>query len=190
MAGSASAAEPAPQTVVEQREGDDSPLRGKEGVTVIHWGYDGEGHEWQSKALDASIKRNNNPSDFIPSKIAEQDSAARGFVCSLYVGTTILRGGELEAGTSQTCTGAFLEQWTASQFERSSWTGYRDYSGVSVSDTTYNEVNDLTWTVGCGNGGTYDYRLVGIPWATSSEDGNDVAGPRVYGNSGRHSCGT
>jgi hypothetical protein len=177
---------------------DVSKIKDFSGWHVEYWGPG-----YSSGTLDASIPADRDEDRAVPAKVREAVQgraasarpdavrpAATGFLCTLWVGKTVRSGGELKAGTEQTCTGAFLDQWTAGQFDRSSWTGWRTYSSVSTSPSSYNEVNDITFTTGCGSGGTYDYSLTAIPWATSSETGATVNGPLERGASGRHTCGT
>lgn len=169
------------------------------------WHVEYWGPGYSSGTLDASVAANRDISHVVPARVrgdlgATADngrgvaptpsSATVGFLCTLYVGPTYHSGGNLEASTAQTCTGALLEQWTAAQFDRSSWTGWRTYGPVITSNATYSETWDDTFWVQCPGGGTYDYALSAIPWATSSEDGTTHSGPLERGGSNRYSCGT
>ncbi|MFJ1796827.1 hypothetical protein [Kitasatospora griseola] len=169
-------------------------------ATVVHFGYDGK-NTYQSPILDGADPKAADPANWLPGTLAATAGAGKntaapaqpsavGFVCSLWVGKVILTG-TLEAGTEQTCTGAFSEQYTVAWFERSSWSGWRSMTTSGTGPATGNQVNDSTFRVSCNTGGgTYDYRLRGTPMARSSEDGRLVAGPTLTGETGRYTCGT
>jgi hypothetical protein len=179
---------------------DVSQIKDFSGWHVEYWGPG-----YSSGTLDASIAANRNISHVVPARVreaagiagssgseatAKPSTAAVGFVCSLYVGGTYHSGTHLTASTAQTCTGAFRDQWTAAQFDRSSWTGWRTYGPVITSASTTSVTLDDTFWVQCTGGGTYDYALSAIPWAQSSEDGTTHNGPLERGSSSRYPCGT
>jgi hypothetical protein len=147
-------------------------------AVVVHWGPG-----FASKPLDASIPENRDPQQSVPAALDPQ------FVCSTYVGK-VTRPANLYSYTQQTCTGMFVNQWTNAKFVRSSWTGWRDYTGWTRGSSTSSTINDSGWDAPCDAGdGTYDYALQAIGHARAY-DGTDVGGPLLTGNSGRYNCGT
>ncbi|MEV7177786.1 hypothetical protein [Kitasatospora sp. NPDC093679] len=170
---------------------------------VSYFGYDGK-DTFKSPVIDGSDAKAADPSYWLPKSLVSNATAGKtptantpeqpsavGFYCTLWVGKTILSGGRLEAGTHQTCTGAFHDQYTVAAFDRSSWTGWRSMTSSGTGPSSNNQVNDSTFRVGCNTGGgTYDYRLWGNGMAYSSETGKLVAGDTLYGEKGRYTCGT
>lgn len=173
-----------------------APISDFKGFTVVHWapGY-------ASEPLDASVAKYRDPKNVVPEtviKAAKQSkaspSAAAGFVCSLYVGTTTRPSStQLKAVTGQTCTGSFSEQFTTVGFQRKTWLQYwTTYGLTKESRHTSSQTLDVTWYIGCSNSGlNYNYRLQARAWARSSGDGNLVYGPLTNGaQSNPYPCGT
>jgi hypothetical protein len=99
--------------------------------------------------------------------------------------------GNLSAETDQVCSGAFGVQQTQAKMQRSSWSGYRDYSSLTYSSVTSSQFLTTYWTVDCGgpNQGTYDYREIAQGYNTASGWTTTWA---TYGGSQsqRFACGT
>jgi hypothetical protein len=89
------------------------------------------------------------------------------------------------AGTT-TCSG--VGRWYVSgKFERSSWSGYREYSSPTNSPIQAGDVSvRSSMTARCGTGGTYDYHLELD--ARYSPGGGVIH--RSAGPASRYSCGT
>lgn len=168
------------------------------GWTVVHWAPG-----WATVNLDAANPENRDPrnartrfrlrSDYGTGKPAAP--AAVGYVCSLYVRQAVVpktASGNIDGETAETCTGAFAWHETTGWVERSSWSGYRQYSQTYTTPKTTYQENDREWFVQCGTGraGTYDYHWVAYTTAQSSEDGVIWNGPTVYGQPGHGPCGT
>lgn len=158
-------------------------IKDYKGWTVVHWGQG-----YSSGPLDASIASNRDPANFS----APLSTNAIGFKCTLFVGAVILKSGKMQAGTEQTCTGAFSEKFVTAGFARKNLIGaWVAYGKVSESAHTHDAIDDSTWTIGCPGGSKWYYRLDAVPWARSSETGVLTHGPVVHGvQSGKFACGT
>lgn len=168
----------------------------EKGSTVVHWGMDDKGKEWQSEALDASIPKNNDPANFtpkgadVPDTVGEDASAAGGWICSTWARRTVKNGAYLSASSHELCSGSFLYHYTRGQFLRSSWSGPRAYTSWGKSRFVYSptQVNDTIWTIGCPGGGTYNYNIQVQTHLVDTR--GDHGGPYEVGKYRRASCGT
>lgn len=113
-----------------------------------------------------------------------------GFVCSRLVSAPSLVGRNLSVTVQQTCTGLFKTQWVGWQYQRSSWTGYRPYSGLHETHRLGTHSATSALTALCPGPGSYDYRVATTGFAVAS-DGTVVADRpnSVIGNSARFGCG-
>lgn len=124
------------------------------------------------------------------STAAASPAAGGGLYCERYVSdTTYGASNSLYADVDQRCSGSFVNHWVSAKFERSSWSGWRDYTVWANSSSTSQPRMVWTFSIGCGAGGTYDYRLNTRGYARST-DGTTVSGGEVYGGSYRRGCGT
>lgn len=113
-----------------------------------------------------------------------------GFVCSRMVSAPSLVGRTLSVTVQQTCTGLFKTQWVGWQYQRSSWSGYRPYSGLHETHRLGTHSATSVLTALCPGPGSYDYRVATTGFAVAS-DGTVVADRpnSVIGNSQRFGCG-
>lgn len=113
--------------------------------------------------------------------------AAAAWSCTIYVGdVTHPTTNNMQAETSQTCSGAFGSQWISAQFLRSSWSGWRAYSGWGGSKVYYGPYVDLWWNIGCNySGDWYDYVLAAIGCA---DGGCSIT--TLSGTNRRYRCGS
>lgn len=170
-----------------------SKVQSYEGWKIEHFGYSG-GKSWSTGMLDASVPANRVAANFAP-KARSASPASVGFVCSLAVSVVTYSAVALHSTTLQTCTGAFMNQYTGAKFQHDNWNGWHDYSAVGTTGTTNASQATYVWSVGCNIGGdkngNYNYRLYAIAHAQSSEDGTWHNGQPVWSNYGsKYKCGT
>ena len=75
------------------------------------------------------------------------------------------------------------------KFQRSSWSGYRNYTNTTTGGWVSQQLNAQTIPARCGRGGTYDYRasFVSIVQPTLS---STEKSPTYFTTKGRYTCGT
>jgi hypothetical protein len=154
------------------------------GWTVYHWDV---ANGIETPGLDATIAANRDPeSAFGAMGVTAPLSHVH---CSLAVSSATLSSGRLRAETSQHCSGVTSHR-TIARFQRDSWRGWQAYSGWGESGSaSNNQWLPLIWTIACGGGGTYNYRLQARPVFNSAQHGAQQ-GPLTAGGSTRQACGT
>jgi hypothetical protein len=125
---------------------------------------------------------------------SETAISATGWSCTLYQGPVTMPNGvsgSLRAETDQICSGSFGVQQTRGKLQRSSWSGFRDYSSLVYGTQTTSHYITSYWGVDCGgpNQGKYDYRFISQGFNSASGWTTNWS---VYGGSQsqRFSCGT
>lgn len=96
----------------------------------------------------------------VPKPAASNPVAAANWVCQMEEpATPELTGGNLKSFVGVSCTsrpGSMLVQY---KYQRSSWSGMRNYTNVlQTFETTLQALGANTYTP-CGSGGTYDYNV-------------------------------
>ncbi len=118
------------------------------------------------------------------------DAATAPLLCTLYVGGVVPWNlSNLQAGTSEDCSGGFQYQWTNGQFADDIG-GWHRITGSIQGPIVYGAHNDTTFFYQCNsnpNWGQYDYRLEARGYAVAS-DGTQVSGYLEYGNSSKWTC--
>ena len=138
------------------------------------------------------------PSD--PNAIAESSGAAspesanpikpaRNWYCEVhYAYPTTLSGSELRSAHEVRCHNVARHRvdW---KFQRSSWSGYRDYTSGVTGGWGTAVLNAQTIRTRCGRGGTYDYRGAFVSVAQPTI-GDTRKSPTYFTSKGRYTCGT
>lgn len=153
------------------------------GWTIYHWDVE---NDVVSAGLDAAEPSNRDAEAALEAMGVEPSNHQ----CSLGVSETQLSSGNLTASTSQHCTGVSWHS-TAAQFMHSTWYGWSSYSGWGDSRRADSEEHlPVNWSINCGSGGSYEYRLR-AHWVVRS-GGDLIEGPNRSGDptAQHHTCGT
>ena len=174
---------------------------------VGYWGYSTKTKkQWSSKPI--RVIGGNPLSANNIRRAAELYSGQKGFApvgsdsganCALLVNdvyyVTGSPHGTLRGSTVATCTGSFDGQYTSQKFQRDSFLGWRDYSGIIAGKYTYETTDDDYWATTCNSGGDlggrYNYRQYAFQTVFDSNS-NPHIGP-AYVSGGiieKYGCGT
>ena len=97
--------------------------------------------------------------------------------CTEYISNVSKENGDhpFKWETAQFCSGAFGDQYMATQMTRSSWDGPRAYGSQSFSPITSNSSTSVHWSLGCNYGtGEYDYFPEMYGWNSGSGQGPTI----------------
>lgn len=119
----------------------------------------------------------------------EAEAAALNWWCDVYYSySTTLSSSYLRTAYEVKCYNVARHRvdWN---FQRSSWSGYRNYTNWVTGGWISSVTNAQTISARCGSGGTYDYRG---QFKSVSEPtiGDTRTSPSYYTTKGRYTCGT
>jgi hypothetical protein len=127
-----------------------------------------------------------------PSSVSSRgaSASAQSWSCAVhYAYSTVREGSNLRTAYDVQCRNVARQRvdW---RFQRSSWSGYRDYTHkVTRGWVSGSQDNSQTIRARCGSGGTYDYRGAVVSVA-QPKIGDTRVSPTYFTNKGRYACGT
>jgi hypothetical protein len=125
-----------------------------------------------------------------PAKVSpEAAAAALSWWCDVYTSfDTVRDGSTLRTAYDVSCHNVARHRvnW---KFQRSSWSGYRDYSVSHTGGWVSVVNNSQTIRAACGSGGTYDYHAA-VASQAQPTIGDTRTSPTYFTKKGRHTCGT
>ncbi len=156
-----------------------------DGSVHLTWGNIGK-VPVESNAVSIAKGAGRNAS---PHLSPEAAAAALSWSCDVYTSfPTVKDGSYLRTAYDVRCYNVARHRvnW---KFQRSSWSGYRNYTNGITGGWVEGIYNSQTIWAYCGSGGTYDYRGAVVSQAQPTI-GDTRTSPTYFTTKGRHTCGT